>query len=130
MTMQVDMSVTRKYGGTGLGLNIVKQLVSAHDGVIKCDSKEGQGTVFTLKLPVLQGIDGTRPSLDLQVSRPALSEVAGSTRSFGEWAVGKGWSRAAANWEAREMLACSGRCGWIGLRMLPGLAAQTEISVA
>lgn len=62
---QVDMSVTRKYGGTGLGLNIVKQLVTAHDGTISCESEEGRGTVFTITLPVMQR--NTRPSLELQV---------------------------------------------------------------
>jgi signal transduction histidine kinase len=36
LLFQVDMSVTRKYGGTGLGLNIVKQLVAAHEGDVQC----------------------------------------------------------------------------------------------
>ena len=46
------MSTTRKYGGTGLGLNLVKQLVEAHGGKISVRSKMGVGTSFsfTLKL--------------------------------------------------------------------------------
>ncbi|KAL6761671.1 chlamyopsin-5 [Haematococcus lacustris] len=43
---QVDMSTTRKYGGTGLGLNLVKQLVEAHNGTISVKSKLGRGTTF------------------------------------------------------------------------------------
>ncbi|GLI62437.1 hypothetical protein VaNZ11_005058 [Volvox africanus] len=49
---QVDMSVTRKYGGTGLGLNLVKQLVEAHGGRIGVRSKEGQGTTFFFTLKI------------------------------------------------------------------------------
>ncbi len=59
------MSVTRKYGGTGLGLNIVKQLVEAHEGSIEVQSTEGKGTSFTVHLPVMQTT--TRRSLELQV---------------------------------------------------------------
>ena len=39
-------------GGTGLGLNLVKQLVELHKGTIEVDSVEGQGSVFTVRLPV------------------------------------------------------------------------------
>ena len=52
------MSVTRIYGGTGLGLNIVKQLVDAHDGTIKVESTLGKGTIFTVTLPVRGGTVG------------------------------------------------------------------------
>jgi signal transduction histidine kinase len=38
-------------GGTGLGLTICQELVSAAGGVIRVESKEGHGTVFTLELP-------------------------------------------------------------------------------
>lgn len=48
---QVDSSSTRKVGGFGLGLFIVKQLVDAHGGHIGVESKEGEGTVFKVHLP-------------------------------------------------------------------------------
>ncbi|GIL82425.1 hypothetical protein Vretifemale_11416 [Volvox reticuliferus] len=67
---QVDMSVTRKYGGTGLGLSIVKQLVEAHEGQIEVQSAEGQGTTFTVTLPVLQTT--TRRSLEMQVTESLM----------------------------------------------------------
>ncbi|HEY6330547.1 MAG TPA: ATP-binding protein [Blastocatellia bacterium] len=42
----------RAGGGTGLGLALVKRLMEAQDGQISVESKEGEGTVFTLALPV------------------------------------------------------------------------------
>jgi len=51
---QEDVSITRKYGGLGLGLAIVRQLVEAHGGIITADSPgEGLGATFTVCLPLL-----------------------------------------------------------------------------
>ncbi|WP_375504209.1 PAS domain-containing protein [uncultured Nostoc sp.] len=51
---QEDVSITRKYGGLGLGLAIVRQLVEAHGGTIAADSPgEGFGATFTVQLPLL-----------------------------------------------------------------------------
>lgn len=52
---QADASITRKYGGTGLGLTIVKQLVELQSGSISVNSKEGKGTTFTVTIPYLIG---------------------------------------------------------------------------
>ncbi|BAY11512.1 PAS domain-containing protein [Calothrix sp. NIES-2098] len=51
---QEDVSVTRKYGGLGLGLAIVRHLIEAHGGTVTADSPgEGQGATFTVRLPLL-----------------------------------------------------------------------------
>jgi PAS domain S-box-containing protein len=51
---QEDASTSRKYGGLGLGLAIVRHLVEAHGGTISADSKgEGQGATFTVRLPLV-----------------------------------------------------------------------------
>ncbi len=48
---QIDSSITREYGGTGLGLVLTKRLVDLHNGEISFESEPGVGTVFTVKLP-------------------------------------------------------------------------------
>ena len=50
---QVDGSSTRKYGGVGLGLSIVKAIVEAHGGKVEVSSRLGGGTSFSFELPVL-----------------------------------------------------------------------------
>ncbi len=50
--VQVDASSTRKYGGTGLGLALVKQFCDLMGGNIVLDSAIGEGSVFTLSLPI------------------------------------------------------------------------------
>jgi len=53
---QADASITRHFGGAGLGLAISRQLAEKMGGVIQVESAYGQGSVFTFRLPV-QGVD-------------------------------------------------------------------------
>ncbi|MGD9608705.1 MAG: response regulator [Desulfovibrionaceae bacterium] len=65
---QIDGSLTRKYGGTGLGLGIVKRLVGLLDGHILVESQQGCGTVFSFTIHARE------------VSAPRLVPVVPSTR--------------------------------------------------
>lgn len=47
---QLDASSTRHYGGTGLGLALVKEIVSAHGSIIDVKSEQGKGTTFSFPL--------------------------------------------------------------------------------
>jgi signal transduction histidine kinase/CheY-like chemotaxis protein len=48
---QAETGITRRFGGTGLGLTIIKNLAELHNGSIEVESKLGEGSIFVLKLP-------------------------------------------------------------------------------
>jgi two-component system sensor histidine kinase SenX3 len=52
---RVDRARSRETGGTGLGLAIVRHVASNHSGEVRVESREGEGSTFTLRLPVGAG---------------------------------------------------------------------------
>ena len=74
---QADASVTRKYGGSGLGLTIVKQLVELQHGTIEVKSKEHKGSNFIVRIPYAfaksEGLDTTARPAALPVSDKNLA---------------------------------------------------------
>lgn len=49
--VQIDSSLARRHGGTGLGLALVRRLTEKHDGTVTVESKIGKGSCFTIALP-------------------------------------------------------------------------------
>ena len=52
---QLDSSSTRRYGGTGLGLSLVRQIIEAHGSMLEVQSVEGRGSTFKFPLLVAMG---------------------------------------------------------------------------
>lgn len=70
--VQLDARLARDYGGTGLGLALVKQLASLHGGRIEVVSHPGEGSTFTLILPLLP--DSAVPVAPVSTTPAALPD--------------------------------------------------------
>ncbi|QLY26356.1 response regulator [Bdellovibrio sp. KM01] len=69
---QGNNQISRKYGGTGLGLTISKELSELLGGQIVVQSEEGKGSEFTIRLPIVLPGELTTPSktqLDINISK-------------------------------------------------------------
>ena len=60
---QIENSMTREVGGSGLGLSIALQLISAHNGLIWCDSELNKGSSFNFVLPVLKNTNSLQKEI-------------------------------------------------------------------
>jgi two-component system sensor histidine kinase SenX3 len=54
---RVDRARSRLTGGTGLGLSIVRHVAANHGGTVKVESVEGEGSTFTLSLPLTEEVE-------------------------------------------------------------------------
>ncbi|WP_058050439.1 response regulator [Janthinobacterium sp. Ant5-2-1] len=90
---QADTSTTRRFGGTGLGLTICRQLVRLMGGSLRLTSGLGQGSAFSFTVP-LQLLHASAPSSpDMQGLRVLLADGKADTRgAVAAVAQGLGWS--------------------------------------
>jgi len=71
---QVNGSPTRRFGGTGLGLALVKKAIEAHGGEVWAESQEGQGSTFFFTLPILRDEERAEGIEEASwLSRPSLN---------------------------------------------------------
>jgi PAS domain S-box-containing protein len=66
---QIDSGLGREFDGTGLGLAMVKLLAELHGGAVAMESAEGEGSVFTVWLPMRGGLAGA-PLAEASASTP------------------------------------------------------------
>lgn len=75
---QVEASTTRKYGGTGLGLNISKQLVEMMGGNVHVESEKNKGSMFSfhiwVKIPVEEGKELDKQLHSYRVEVPTITD--------------------------------------------------------
>lgn len=64
---RVDQARSRATGGTGLGLSIVRNVATQHGGDVSVVSVEGEGSTFTLRLPIVA--PATQPSIEGNIDR-------------------------------------------------------------
>jgi two-component system sensor histidine kinase SenX3 len=58
---RVDRARSRDTGGTGLGLSIVRHVATNHGGEVSVDSREGEGSTFSLRLPTGPQVTADEP---------------------------------------------------------------------
>ncbi|ARV62651.1 hypothetical protein BZZ01_32030 [Nostocales cyanobacterium HT-58-2] len=109
---QADSAATRKFGGLGLGLAIVRHIVEMHGGTVHADSPgEDQGAIFTVKLPLIttvlqpnQNKNLPKNSLNLCGVRVLIVEDEQDTRELLVFTIQQYGAQVTAAASAREAL--------------------------
>jgi PAS domain S-box-containing protein len=89
---QIEASTSRKYGGSGLGLYICKQLVELMDGSIRVESEKGKGTMFSFHIWVELPIEELKQNQETVQSKSVMQKLPTLSEAFAEdevWQYGE-----------------------------------------
>ena len=107
-----DASTTRRHGGLGLGLSIVKQLVELHGGTVRAASEGvGRGATFVLALPIAALRVPAEPAVEREAPLPALVALPARRRARPRWPACACWSWTTTATRGRWCGACSRSAG-------------------
>ncbi|BBA69254.1 PAS domain-containing hybrid sensor histidine kinase/response regulator [Geobacter sulfurreducens] len=76
---QVDGTTNRRFGGTGLGLALTRDIVEAMGGAIDVESQPGRGSTFAVTIPFLRAVTASSPFLPTDTLRIAEASAGGGT---------------------------------------------------
>jgi signal transduction histidine kinase len=77
---QADASITRRFGGTGLGLPICRSIVEAMGGSIDVASSPGAGATFSVRLPLIRTAEAASPAPSTQATTGTEARMLGEAR--------------------------------------------------
>ncbi|WAC40654.1 response regulator [Pedobacter sp. SL55] len=80
--VQIDQSTMRKYGGTGLGLNIAYNLITMMGGKVKVKSEVGKGSAFTFFITTNEAVEKKAPKLPKEENKSVLDDKLSSHYPF------------------------------------------------
>jgi len=95
---QADATLTRRYGGAGVGLAVCRQLTTLMDGTIEATSTPGEGSIFTVRLPLRR----------VQAIRPETAQAGGPAERLTELRVLAAEDNATNQLVLRTLLATAG----------------------